>query len=88
MKVEIEDEFVLELTSNQIKVIKNDIFEEIFESDCKRRITYWLEIPCYKFASAHNKEMIQNLKSKNIPAISINKQCGLQSVSILFQMAQ
>lgn len=42
MKIKINDEELFELTEVQKKVICNDIDEEIFEEDCKRRLEWVL----------------------------------------------
>jgi len=42
MKISVNDEHLFTLTETQKKVIKNDILEEIFEEDMKRRLHYIL----------------------------------------------
>jgi len=43
MKVSVDDVPLFTLTEMQKKVIKNDIMEEIFEDDMKRRLEYILK---------------------------------------------
>lgn len=40
MKISVNDHKLFELSETQKNVIKNDIYEEIFEEDMKRRIEY------------------------------------------------
>lgn len=40
MKISVDDQELFRLSETQKKVIKNDISEEIFEKDMKRRIEY------------------------------------------------
>jgi hypothetical protein len=40
MKISIDDKELFTLTETQKKVIKNDISEEIFDEDMKRRLKY------------------------------------------------
>ena len=42
MKISVDNELILELSDTQKKVIMNEIPEEIFEQDMKRRIHYIL----------------------------------------------
>lgn len=43
MKIFVEQEKILELSETKKKVIKNDIREDIFEEDMKRRVAYVLQ---------------------------------------------
>ncbi len=42
MKISIDDQHLFTLSETQKKVIKNDVLEEIFEEDMKRRVHYIL----------------------------------------------
>ena len=42
MKISVDDQEVFRLSETQKKVIKNDIQEEVFDADMKRRLEYIL----------------------------------------------
>jgi hypothetical protein len=64
MKISINNEQILELTETQKKVIMNDISEDIFESDMKRRLHWCVEHPSNRFVERNKKSAIEFLKSK------------------------
>lgn len=71
MKISIDNEQILELTEIQKKVIKNDIHEEIFDSDMKRRLKYIVDHPCERCIEHHKKQWLQELKEKGAVAVSV-----------------
>lgn len=71
MKISIDGEHILELTELQKKVIKNEILEEIFESDMRRRIKYVVDHPCERCVEHNKKEWLQQLKAQGAVAVSV-----------------
>jgi hypothetical protein len=56
MKVSINDQELFTLSETQKKVIKNDIADDIFESDMRRRLHYIIEHPCDRWINENSKE--------------------------------
>ena len=73
MKIKVDDVDVFELTETQKKVIKNNISDEIFDADMKRRLEYILTHKyeqCFKRLKA---EWEPKLAAKGLESIPTNK---------------
>ena len=64
MKILIENELILELSEIQKKVIKNEIPDEIFEEDMKRRVHYILTHKYEQCFERLKKEWLPKLKER------------------------
>lgn len=69
MKISVDDVEILTLNDTQKKVIKNDIPDELFEEDMKRRILYIL---IHKY-----DQCLRRLKEEWIPKL---KDAGVKSI--------
>jgi len=70
MKIHVDNELLFELTETQKKVIKNDILEEEFDQDMKRRLQYILTHKyeaCFKRLQDEWIPKLKEAKVKNIP---------------------
>lgn len=72
MKISIDDQEFFTLSEIQKKVIQNDINDDIFNEDMKRRIQYILMHKYEKCLERLEKEWIPKL-SKRMPSIPTNK---------------
>jgi hypothetical protein len=61
MKIKVDNEELFELNETQKKVIMNDILEEVFEEDMKRRLKYIL---MHKY-----ERCLERLKAEWLPKI-------------------
>lgn len=71
MKISLNNDEILELSEIQKNVIKNDIREDIFEEDMKRRLNWCIHHPANRFVEKHAKSGREYLKScglKNAPS--------------------
>lgn len=67
MKISVNDQELFTLTETQKKVIKNDILEEIFEEDMKRRLKWVLFDEKYqKCFERLKKEWEPKLKERGV----------------------
>lgn len=64
MKVFVDGQQVVELNETQKKVIMNDIHQDIFEEDMKRRVKYILEHKYERCFERLKKEWIPKLQSR------------------------
>lgn len=71
MKISVDDKEVFQLSETQKKVIMNDINEDIFEEDMKRRLKY---IIMHKY-----EECFKRLKSEWEPKL---KSAGVSSIPL------
>lgn len=71
MKISVDDQELFRLSETQKKVIKNDIHEEIFEDDMKRRLQWVLN---HKYERCHER-----LKQEWEPKLIEN---GVQSIPL------
>ena len=69
MKIQVNGEFLFELTDLQKKVIKNDIHDDIFDRDMKRRLFYILN---HKY-----NQCFKRLKDEWEPKLAAN---GVRSI--------
>jgi len=72
MELFFNGENIATLSAMQTRVIKNDIPEEIFESDMARRCKYWLESPIFKKAKREKGKITRELVDKGITTIPLN----------------
>lgn len=73
MKISVNDQELFSLTETQKKVIKNDILEEIFEEDMKRRLKWVLFDEKYqKCFERLKKEWEPKLKERGIEMFPSN----------------
>lgn len=74
MKIVCNDELVLELSETKKKIIKNDIHEDEFDADMKRRLAWALEeklAACFKRLKA---EWEPRLAERGVEAIPTNQE--------------
>jgi len=64
MKISVDDKELFELSETQKKVIKNDIHEDIFDEDMKRRLYYILMHKYEKCFLRLKEEWIPKLKER------------------------
>jgi len=72
MKISVNDEELFSLSEVQKKVIKNDIHEEIFDEDMKRRLQYILMHKYEQCFKRLKSEWEPKLSSKGVPMIPTN----------------
>jgi hypothetical protein len=73
MKISVNDQELFKLSETQKKVIKNDIHEDIFEDDMKRRLKWVLFDEKYKKCFARLKnEWEPKLKERGIEMFPSN----------------
>lgn len=80
MKVTIDGQDLFELTEIQKKVLKNDIKEEIFEEDMKRRVFYIVNHKYEQSFKRLKKEWEPKLAKAGIESIPTNKDAFAQLV--------
>lgn len=73
MKIQVDGKQIYELSETQKKVIKNDIMEDIFDSDMVRRCKHVIEHPCERFLDKNRKHIEESLKSKGHTSIPSKK---------------
>lgn len=84
MKISIDYEDLFILSETQKKVIRNDIHDEIFESDMKRRLEYIVNHPVERFLDKNSKQAYDFLKSKKIKEVPLNK---MELADLVFEHA-
>ena len=72
MKISVDGKELFELTETQKKVIKNDILEEIFDEDMKRRLQYTLVHKYEKCFERLKAEWDPKLAARGIEFIPTN----------------
>lgn len=80
MKIKVDNEEVLELTEIQKKVIKNEINEDIFDSDMKRRVHWVLTHKYERCFERLKNEWEPKLAAKGIESLPTNKDAFAQLV--------
>jgi len=73
MKIIVDGQDLFELSETQKKVIKNDIKEEIFDADMKRRIKWVLEHKYERCFERLKKEWEPKLAASGVKSIPTNK---------------
>jgi len=79
MKISVDDRELFTLTETQKKVIMNDINEDIFEEDMKRRLQYILTHKYERCLARLKYEWIPKFVSSGTP-ISINEEDFIKSI--------
>ena len=72
MKIKVDNEELFELSETQKKVIKNDILEEIFEEDMKRRLHYILNHKYERCLERLKQEWIPKLQASGVKSIPLD----------------
>jgi len=72
MKISVDDQEVFTLSSVQKSVIKNDINEDEFDGDMKRRLQYILTHKYEQCFARLKKEWEPKLKTKGMQSIPLN----------------
>jgi hypothetical protein len=65
MKISVDDQELFRLSETQKKVIKNDIHEDIFDSDMKRRLNWVLMHKYERCMERLKSEWMPKIKSKH-----------------------
>lgn len=74
MKISVDNIEIFRLSETQKKVIKNDIQEEIFEEDMKRRLQYILMHKYERCFERLKREWEPKLKSKGIKMVPTDEE--------------
>mgnify|MGYP001574483924 CR=1 FL=1 len=74
MKISVDDKEIFRLSETQKKVIKNDIHEEIFDEDMKRRLHYILTHKYERCFERLKKEWEPKLKDRGVEMIPTNEE--------------
>jgi len=85
MKISVDDKELFSLSETQKKVIMNDIHEDIFEEDMKRRLQYVL---MHKYEQCHKRLKQQwepKLKSMGVKSIPTDDQ---EFAEMIFSLAE
>ena len=72
MKIKVDDQEILELSETQKKVICNDIPEEIFDEDMKRRVKYVLMHKYEQCFKRLKQEWEPKLKASGLKSIPLD----------------
>ena len=72
MKISVNDQHLFTLSETQKKVIKNDILEDIFDDDMKRRLEWVLTHKYERCFERLKKEWDQKLAAKGVAMIPTN----------------
>lgn len=72
MKISVDDLEIFTLSEIQKRVIMNDINEDIFEDDMKRRLQYILGHKYERCLDRMQKEWVPKLKEKGVESIPLN----------------
>jgi len=72
MKVSVDDLEIFTLSEIQKRVIMNDINEDVFEEDMKRRLQYILSHKYERCLDRMQKEWVPKLKKKGVESIPLN----------------
>lgn len=73
MKISVDDQELFRLSETQKNVIKNDIDEEIFDDDMKRRLQYILMHKYERCFERLKKEWEPKLKANGVTMIPTNE---------------
>ena len=80
MKISVDDQELFTLSETQKKVIQNDIHEDIFESDMKRRLQYILMHKHEQCFMRLRKEWDDKLKANGVDSIPLDPEQYAQLV--------
>ena len=73
MKLKVDDVEVFELSETQKKVLKNDINDDIFTEDVKRRVRYIIEHKYERCFERLKKEWEPKLAAKGVESLPTNR---------------
>lgn len=73
MKIAVNGQDLFELSEIQKKVIKNDIHEDIFDQDMKRRLQYILEHKYERCFARLKEEWDKKLEANGVKSIPLDK---------------
>ena len=82
MKISINNEVVLELSELQKKVIMNEVPEEIFDTDIRRRLDWCISHPANRFLERNSENARKFLKEKGVASVPSDK---LEFASLVFE---
>jgi len=74
MKISVNDQELFKLSETQKKVIKNEIHEEVFDDDMKRRLQYVLTHKYERCFERLKKEWEPRLKERGIEMIPASEE--------------
>jgi hypothetical protein len=80
MKIKVDNEEILELSETQKKVIKNDIHEDEFDADMKRRVAWVLTHKYEQCFDRLKKEWEPKLTSKGAAMLPTDRDAFAQLV--------
>lgn len=80
MKIKVDNEEVLELTETQKQVMKNDINEDLFDQDMKRRVHWVLTHKYERCFERLKQEWEPKLAAKGVQSLPTNKDAFAQLV--------
>lgn len=72
MKIKVDDKDIIEISEIQKKIICNDIDEEIFEDDMKRRIKHSLMHKYERCLERLKNQWIPKLKERGVSSIPLD----------------
>lgn len=73
MKISVDDQELFRLSETQKKVIKNDISDDVFDEDMKRRLKYILMSKYEECFKRLKNEWEPRLKSKGVASIPLDE---------------
>ena len=80
MKISVDDQELFTLSETQKQVIRNDIHDEIFDEDMKRRLQYILMHKYERCFERLKKEWEPKLKASGIQSIPLDEDAFAQLV--------
>ena len=80
MKIKVDNELLFELTETQKKVLKNDLLEEEFDEDMKRRLNWVIQHKYEKSLTRLKTEWLPKLKEAGIESIPLNDEAFAELV--------
>ena len=80
MKISVDDKEVFSLNETQKRVIKNDIHEDVFEEDMKRRLHYILDHKYQRCFERLKAEWEPKLAASGVAMIPTDKDAFAQMV--------
>lgn len=80
MKISVDDQELFTLSETQKRVIMNDINEDAFEEDMKRRIQYILMHKYEQCFARLKSEWDTKLKALNVASVPLNEEAYAQLV--------
>lgn len=79
MKISVNDQELFTLSETQKKVIRNDIHDEIFDEDMKRRL-HWVLM--HKYERCMERLMKEWIVDKDASGKCKAERCGLKSIPV------